>query len=81
MIHGLVESKNERLDDKLQEFMWNEMDIDSDDLFVHRIHRLGSLYKAKQRKNIDNPKRPIIIAFQDYNNSEDLRCSIYVTGV
>ena len=49
--------------------MWNEMGIDSDDLFVHRIHRLSSLYKAKQRQNTENPKRPITIAFQDYNST------------
>ena len=78
VIHGLAESKNERLDDKLQEFMWNEMGIDSDDLFVHRIHRLGSLYKAKQRQNTDNPKRPIIIAFQDYNSTVKILDAAYM---
>ena len=68
VFHGLAEGKNEKLAEVLRDFMWNELGIDSDDLYIDRYHRLGSLYKAKQRQRTDSPKRPIIIAFRDYND-------------
>ena len=52
MIHGLAESKNERLGDKLQEFMWNEMGIDSDDLFVNTVSIDWVRYTRQNRDKI-----------------------------
>ena len=78
VIHGLAESKNERLSEILHEFMWSELGIDSDDLYIDRFHRLGSLHKAKQRQRTDNPRRPIIIAFSDYSNIERILGTVYM---
>ena len=66
VFHGLKESKNENLEGKLQDFMWNEMGIDSDDFIMDRFHRLGSFHKAKQRQMTDTPTRHVIVAFQEY---------------
>ena len=77
VFHGLSESKNENLTDVMKEFMWYEVGIGSDDLFIHQYHKLGSLFKAKQRKGVDNPKRPIIVAFQDYHSTEKIMRSAY----
>ena len=66
VFHGLKESKNENLEGKLQDFMWNEMGIDSDDFIMDRFHRLGSFHKAKQRQMTGTPTRPVIVAFQEY---------------
>ena len=78
MIHGLAETKNERLSEILREYMWSELGIDSDDLYIDRFHRLGSLHKAKQRQRTGNPKRPIIIAFSDYSNIERILGTVYM---
>ena len=56
VIHGLADSKNKRLDDKLQECMWNEMGIDSGDLFVHRTHRLVRYTRINRDKIPITPK-------------------------
>lgn len=68
IIHGLAESNNECLSDTLHEFLWNELGVDSEDLYINRYHRLGSLHKAKRRQQTDMPRRPIILAFQDYKD-------------
>lgn len=78
VFHGLSESKNENLSDVMRDFIWYEIGIDSDDLYIHRFHRLGSLFKAKQRNGVDNPKRPVIVAFQDYQSTEKILNSSYM---
>ena len=52
---------------KLGEFLWTEMGIDIDDLYTERIHRLGSLQRARQLVTDSNQplRRPIIVAFND----------------
>ena len=54
------------------------MGIDWDDLFIDRVHRLGSFTKAKQRKRRENPRRPVIIACQDYNSVEKVMDAAYI---
>lgn len=78
IFHGLAENKDENLPDKLSEFLWKEMCIDSDDLYIGRVHRLGSFHKAKQRQRTDNPRRPIIIAFEDYKSTETVLSAAYM---
>ena len=78
VFHGLSESKNENLSDEMRNFMWYEMGLTYDDFYIHRVHRLGSLYKAKQRNGTENPKRPVIIAFQDYHSTEKIMSSSYM---
>ena len=68
LFHGLAERKDENCCELIREFLWNEMQIDSDDFYIERAHRLGSLYRAKQ-KNI-TPKRPIIVEFFEFKNTE-----------
>ena len=45
LFHGLAESRSENCTELLRNFLWDEMGIDSDDLFIERVHRLGSLQK------------------------------------
>ena len=78
IFHGLAEFKNERLTDILRDFLWDEMGIDCDDLFIDRVHRLGSFTKAKQRQHTENPRRPVIIAFQDYRSVEKVMDAAYM---
>ena len=78
IFHGLGEFKNECLTDVLRDFLWNEMGIDCDDLFIDRFHRLGSFMKAKQKRPNENPRRPVIIAFQDYKSVEKVMGAAYM---
>ena len=78
IFHGLSESTNENLSDEMRNFMWYEMGLTYDDFYIHRVHRLGSLYKAKQKNGTENPKRPVIIAFQDYHSTEKILSSSYM---
>ena len=67
VFHGLAEIKNEDCLYKLGEFLWEEMSIDIDDLYIERLHRLGSIQKARQGVTDPNEpvRRPIIVAFND----------------
>lgn len=78
LFHGLAESKNERLVDLMRDFLWQEMGLDSDDLYIDRIHRLGSYLKAKQKQNTDNPRRPIIVSFMDSKSTETVLNAAYM---
>lgn len=78
VVHGLAECKNEHLHEILQDFLWDELGIDSDDLLINRFHRLGSLYKAKTRQSTDTPRRPVIIAFQDHRDIERILQAAYM---
>ena len=78
IFHGLAEFKNECLTDVLRDFLWNEMGIDCDDLFIDRFHRLGSFMKAKQKRPNENPRRPVIVAFQDYKSVEKVMGAAYM---
>ena len=65
----------------MRNFMWYEMGLTYDDFYIHRVHRLGSLYKAKQRNGTENPKRPVTIAFQDYHSTEKILSSSYMLWI
>ena len=78
IFHSLAEFKNERFTDILSDFLWDEMGIDCDNLFIDRVHRLGSFTKAKQRQHTENPRRPVIIAFQDYRSVEKVMDAAYM---
>ena len=75
---NLLLCRNENLTELLRDFLWTEMGVDSEVLYIERVHRLGSLYKAKQRQNTDKPKRPIIISFQDYKSTEIVMDAAYM---
>ena len=58
--------------------MWDEMGLDLDDFYVDRIHRLGSLHRAKQRNANQNPRRHIIVAFNNYSSTEIIMETAYM---
>ena len=76
LFHGLAESRSENCTELLRNFLWDEMGIDSDDLFIERVHRLGSLHKAKLKSEI--PRRPIIVAFYEYQHTEKILDAAYM---
>ena len=63
VFHGLAEIVTQ----KLGKFLWEEMSIDTDDLYIEQVHRLRSIQKARQRVTGPNEpvRRPIIVAFND----------------
>ncbi|MCG8045177.1 MAG: hypothetical protein JAY66_05770 [Candidatus Thiodiazotropha taylori] len=76
IFHGLAESANEDCYELLKDFLWNEMCLDIDDYYIDRIHRLGSLYRAKQRS--PDPRRPIIVAFGMYKYTQTILEAAYM---
>lgn len=53
----------------IRNFMRDELDIDPDEMYIERAHRLGSLLSNRYRGKQD-PKRPIIVRFMDYNDTD-----------
>ena len=58
----------------IQNFMRDELftdnpDFDPKEMCIERAHRLGSL-RSETYKNKTDPKRPIIVRFRDYNDTE-----------
>lgn len=80
IFHGLPEDKNENENcyEILRDFLWKEMCIDLDEYYIERVHRLGSLYKARQRNPGQTPKRPIIAAFSQFSNTETIIETAYM---
>ena len=78
LFHGLAESKNENCIELLRDFLWNEMGIDIDEYYVERAHSLGSLYRARQRNQDRNPRRPIIVAFGQHSQTNIIIESAYM---
>lgn len=52
------------------------MRIDITGMVVDRAHRIGSLYKALSA-NRDDPKRPIMVRFRDYRDTEHILENAY----
>lgn len=80
LFHGLAENRNENCSNLIREFLWDQMGIDADDYYIERVHRLGSLQKARQRKGDSNEsiRRPIIVAFFETRNVESILESAYM---
>ena len=80
LFHGLAENKGEDCSAKLSDFLWEEMGIDSDDLYVERVHRLGPLQRARKRvpDSSEPVRRPIIVAFNDTRSVDRVLDSAYV---
>ena len=76
LFHGLAESPNEDVYHKLSDFMWTEMCLDIEDFHVERIHRLGSLRRARAMSQ--TLRRPIIVAFGKYHNTETILETAYM---
>ena len=68
IFYGLADCNGEDTVDMIRQFLSDHFDLDLDSLGYHRIHRLGSL--AKARSMTQYPRRPIIVAFLDYKDTE-----------
>lgn len=80
LFHGLAENRNEDCSKIIREFLWDTMSIDTDDYYIDRVHRLGSLQKARHRRTDPNEsiRRPIIVAFFESRNVETILESAYM---
>ena len=80
IFHGLAESKNENCKEVLRDFLWNEMGLDLEDFYIERVHRLGSLQKAMQRRSDPNSPviRPLIVAFYESPSVETVMETAYM---
>lgn len=76
LFHGLAECKNEKPVELLRDFLWDEMGLDMDNFYVESAHRLGSLFKARQRSQ--TPKRPIIVTFSQFSSIDIILDTAYM---
>lgn len=68
IIYGLADTPRENTYVVLAEWIWDYFGLDLDAMCVQRVHRLGSIVKA--RSVTQTPRRPIICAFRDYKDTE-----------
>ena len=71
IFYGLADLRDGDTYGLLSQFLYDTMDIDLDSMCVQRVHRLGSMVKA--RRTSQTPRRPIIAAFRDYR---DISCKM-----
>ena len=62
---GLIENYHENCFDKIRDLIQRHLDINAGEMYMARAHRLGPR-KIGQR----NPKRPIIVNFRDFCDTE-----------
>ena len=65
IFHGLAESRRENCAALICQFLKDNFDIDVDVTAINRIHRLGRFVDGGKR-------RPIIVAFKDYQLTENI---------
>ncbi|XP_060600357.1 uncharacterized protein LOC132753837 [Ruditapes philippinarum] len=68
IFYGLADLPNENIYTVMVDFMSDQLDINLTEICVQRIHRLGSISRARARTQ--TPRRPVIIAFRDYRDTE-----------
>ena len=68
IFYGLADIKHEDTYSILGDFLSDYLDIDIENLFIQRVHRLGSIRNAFSQTQ--TPRRPIIAAFRDYRDTE-----------
>jgi hypothetical protein len=68
IFYGLADLNNENTYDVLSDFFNDYLDLDLNDYYVQRVHRLGSLGRARALSQI--PRRPIIVAFRDFPDTD-----------
>ena len=80
LFHGLAENRNENCAALVRDFLWDEMGLDADDFYIERVHRLGSVQRARQRRDDPNQviRRPIIVSFYEQSNTETVMNSAYM---
>lgn len=68
IFYGLADARNENIYEVMSDYMFDRLDIDLTKMCIQRIHRLGSI--SRVRALTQTPRRPIIIAFRDYCDTE-----------
>jgi len=75
IFYGLADIQGENAVETIRQFLYDQFDLDLDTMGFQRIHRLGSIVKA--RRLTQHPKRPIIVAFIDYRDTEYIMSHAY----
>lgn len=70
IFYGLADCRGEDVIDTMSQFLSDFFDLDLNSMGFQRIHRLGSI--AKARTMTQYPRRPIIVAFIDYRDTETI---------
>ena len=69
LIHGIDEEKNENCEEKVRNFIENNLGIDAKQIEIERSHRLGGFQKEK--------KRPIVTKFLKFKDKENIKKASY----
>lgn len=70
---GLCENYQENCFALIREFIKNQFDLDSDKMYLARAHRLGA-----RKNNNRNQRRPIVVNFRDYCDTEAIMSRAYM---
>ena len=71
MFWGITENVRIECKQLIHNFMRDELALDLSEMYIERAHGLGSLNSDTYRNKTD-PKRPIIVRFRDYTDTERL---------
>lgn len=70
---GLCENYHENCFALIRDFIKNQFDLDSDKMYLARAHRLGA-----RKNNNRNQRRPIVVNFRDYCDTETIMSRAYM---
>ena len=70
---GLVENRNENCFALIRQFIKNELDLDADNMYLARAHRLGPV-----KKFVGLRKRPLIVNFRDYCDTQSIMSNAHL---
>ena len=70
---GISENYNENCFSIIREFIKNHLDMDADKMYLARSHRLGP-----RKIGYRNPRRPIIVNFRDFCDTEAIMAKAYM---
>jgi hypothetical protein len=65
IFRGIVENVGENCPNIIRNFLENNLDIDSRDVYISRAHRIGAKDRMKRYQS-----RPIVVNFRDYCDTE-----------
>lgn len=70
IFYGMADVRGENTVDIMRQFLSDYFELDLYAMGFNRVHRLGSI--AKARRVTQYPRRPIIVAFLDYKDTETI---------
>ena len=73
---GLTENNNRPCDQLILNFMAHEMRIDTADMVIDRVHRLGAYQRLQSMGRYDR-RRPMIVRFRDYRDVDHVMDNAY----